>query len=215
MKKIAVVLIVFALLLSITPLVFADDGSGDVTVTGNGYSVVIQDFNVPVTINGSDQTLTYTDFATDWQARDMSGTGDGWHLLIKATDFICQSGACLTAPTTPINRTVLPLIYNVDQHESDQFATLSFQMPDASITWVDGQWNDGTNDLSPDAMGDFENGDYKALTSLDQQFVSTALNEGMGTYDLDPDFQIWVPAEMYAGVYSSTITVTIDSGPTP
>jgi hypothetical protein len=217
MKKLSVLLIVLALLLAITPAVLADDGNGDITVTGNGYSIVIQDFNVPVTLTGGDQTLTYETFATDWVAKDMSGTGEGWHLLIKATDFTCQSGACSTAPTTPIDRTVLPLVYAHDQHASNQFSTLSFKMPDTDIDWVDGQWgveDGGVNDYTPNSMGGFETEAYKSLTTSDQQFVSAALDEGMGTYNLDPDFQVWVPAELYAGVYRSIITVTIASGPT-
>jgi hypothetical protein len=35
----------------------------------------------------------------------------------------------------------------------------------------------------------------------------------MGSYEFDPDFQIYIPAETYAGKYRSTLLVTIASGP--
>jgi hypothetical protein len=216
MKKVTIFLVVFALAFSLVPVAFADDGTGTVTVNGAGYSVNISDFDVTFSLDGGDLSDTFTDFAgesTLWQAIDMSGTGNGWNLVISATDFTCQAGPCSSAPTTPVNRQVLPLLYNYDKHTGGSaMAMLSFKMPDADITWVDGQWNDGTNDLSPDSIVDFEG--YKALTNSEQQFVTAAEDEGMGTYNFDPDFEVWIPAEMYAGTYTTTVTVTIDAGPT-
>jgi len=214
MKKVTIFLVVFALAFSLVPVAFADDGTGTVTVNGAGYSVVIQNFAVTFSLDGGDESDVFTTFPTDWQAIDMSGTGDGWNLVISATDFTCTAGACTGAPTTPVNRQVLPLLYDYDQHTGGSaMAMLSFKMPDADITWVDGQWNDGTNDLSPDSMGDFELAPYKALTNAEQQFVTAIADEGMGTYNMDPDFQVWIPAEMYAGTYTSTVTVSIEAGP--
>jgi hypothetical protein len=44
-------------------------------------------------------------------------------------------------------------------------------------------------------------------------FASAAVNEGMGSYTLNPNFELEVPAYILAGNYSSTITVSAVSGP--
>ena len=51
------------------------------------------------------------------------------------------------------------------------------------------------------------------LANADQEFASAALTEGMGTYNLVPDFQLSIAADAYAGSYSSTVTVTAVAGP--
>lgn len=45
------------------------------------------------------------------------------------------------------------------------------------------------------------------------KFASAAVDTGMGTYTLKPNFTLAIPAETYAGAYTATFTVTINSGP--
>jgi|SRR5665811_662159 len=52
-----------------------------------------------------------------------------------------------------------------------------------------------------------------ALSGTPLKIASTAAGEGDGVYDLGPDFQLTVPAETYAGSYSSTVTVDVNAGP--
>jgi hypothetical protein len=44
-------------------------------------------------------------------------------------------------------------------------------------------------------------------------FLSAPADMGMGSYTLDPDFELEVRAEVYAASYSATVTVAIVSGP--
>lgn len=54
--------------------------------------------------------------------------------------------------------------------------------------------------------------DFTAIGTT-QIFVSASAGEGMGSYSLQPAFQLSLPAETYAGTYHSTLTVTIIAGP--
>ncbi len=54
---------------------------------------------------------------------------------------------------------------------------------------------------------------YAALSTTAQTLLSAAANEGMGTYNFVPDFELDVAAETFAGSYTSTVTVAIISGP--
>jgi len=46
-------------------------------------------------------------------------------------------------------------------------------------------------------------------------FLSAAVDTGMGSYTLNPNFELEVPAETYVGTgtYTSTVTITSVSGP--
>jgi len=54
---------------------------------------------------------------------------------------------------------------------------------------------------------------YTALSTTAQTLLSAAVNEGMGTYNFVPDFELDVAAATFAGIYTSTVTVAIISGP--
>ena len=45
------------------------------------------------------------------------------------------------------------------------------------------------------------------------KFLTAPVDTGMGSYTLDPDLTLEVRSEVYAAAYTSTITVTINSGP--
>ncbi len=45
------------------------------------------------------------------------------------------------------------------------------------------------------------------------KFASAAVDAGMGTYTIKPNFELEVPAETFAGTYTATFTVAIVSGP--
>jgi hypothetical protein len=44
-------------------------------------------------------------------------------------------------------------------------------------------------------------------------FLSAATNEGMGTYDLHPEFRLTTPTGSTAANYTATLTVDIATGP--
>lgn len=45
------------------------------------------------------------------------------------------------------------------------------------------------------------------------KICSAADGEGNGVYDLLPEAQLKIPAETYSGAYSSTLTISINTGP--
>jgi len=54
---------------------------------------------------------------------------------------------------------------------------------------------------------------FAALGGTALKIASAAVGDGNGVYDMTPDFSLTVPAETYAGDYSTTVTVSISAGP--
>jgi hypothetical protein len=231
MKKIAILLVVLGLLLACVPAAFADDSdptTGEITITGTAASVTTSAFVLAGhTLDGTDlgnSNRLLAEFVPggivgggnagkngSWVVTDPRGTGAGYTIDVKATDFTAVSGpgsALLPDPAT------IPLV-GVGNH----FGVPLFQMylPSTGIVWVDGQFSAACNttgacgstdgDLMPTTV-DFSAG-FTALTDLDQSFVLAGPDEGMGTYYLNPQFDLFVPAETYAGRYTSTVTLTL------
>lgn len=229
MKKYAVSLIVVALLFALVPAVFADDQTpeGEVTVQGGTLNNTPQDFDFTVQLDGTDQSDTYTSFPTDWQVIDARGVGAGWHMDISASEFVCDA---LTTPSCDGHN--IPLVLT-DKHNG--LGLFRFQLVNADIYWVDGSYGSCSADpitLCDDALDmdidldvteDVYFGDLMptatgfttitALSDTPTKFMTTAAGEGMGTYRFDPDFDIFIPAETYAGVYISELTVSAITAP--
>lgn len=49
--------------------------------------------------------------------------------------------------------------------------------------------------------------------STTSKFFNAAANTGMGNFTITPSFTVTIPANAYAGTYSSTFTISITSGP--
>lgn len=209
MRKIAVILIVLAALFALVPSVFAD---GTVTVSGGSLGILPQNFIFTgVTLARVDHTINFTDFAAGngvWEVRDPTGTGDGWRVTIQATDFDCLSGAC-----TSDSGHDLPLVMT-DKHNG--VPSFFMRMVTNDVTWVDGQYGTGGTGSSGGSLmpqaSTFTAG-YTALDGTAQRYIFADLDEGMGTYQMDPDFQLFIPAEAYEGQYRSTLTMVISAGP--
>ncbi len=232
MKKIAIIFVVLGLLLACAPAAFADDSdptTGEITITGSVASVATSPFILAGhTLDGTDlgnSNRLLSAFVPggivgggnagkngSWVVTDPRGTGAGYTIDVKATDFTAVSGPGFleTPPTT------IPLV-----GVGDHFGMNLFQMylPSAGIVWVDGQFSEDCNsngggdcgtidgDLMPTTV-DFSAG-FTALTTSDQSFVLADPDEGMGTYYINPQFDLFVPAETYAGRYTSTVTLTL------
>jgi|WetSurMetagenome_2_1015567.scaffolds.fasta_scaffold16721_5 hypothetical protein len=230
MKKIAILLVVLGLLLACVPVAFADDSdptTGEITITGTAATVATSAFILAGhTLDGTDlgnSNQLLVPFAPggivgglnagkngSWVVTDPRGTGAGYTIDVKATDFTAVSGpGSLETPAATI-----PLV-GVGNH----FGVPLFQLylPSTGIVWVDGQFSAACNatgvcgstdgDLMPTTV-DFSAG-FTALTDTDQSFVLADPDEGMGTYYLNPQFDLFVPAETYAGRYTSTVTLTL------
>lgn len=237
MKKLAIILMTLGVLLACVPTVFADDSdptTGEITITGsaahvNTFSFLMAGHNLGHVLNGTDNG-DYLELSSlfvpggiaggphngwnqSWVMTDPRGTGDGYDIDVDATDWIAISGPGYVGPADPANATI-PLIGKDAHYGVDLF---EMRMPEASVVWVDGQYT--TPCSTPGGCGttggnlmpvseDFIGG-WTALTDVHQNFASAVAGEGMGTYQFNPEFRLFVPAETYAGVYHTTVTLTL------
>ncbi len=196
-KRVCILMMVLSLLMVSTSVVFADDSQpGNVVLTGGVLSVLARTFSFNqgpeasansnvITLDGHLQTVHFTEFAADWEVVDPTGTGSGYHVEISATDF---AGGMSTTGS-------IPKVITADR--------FSARIPDVDITLEDPESN--TKPVS-------EATSYAPLDS-DLPFMTAAVNTGMGSYRFDPDFELEIPADTYAGTYVSTVTITITTGP--
>ncbi len=54
---------------------------------------------------------------------------------------------------------------------------------------------------------------FQSLGGTPLKILAAALNEGMGTYDYIPEFQLTIPASAMEGAYSANVSVSVNSGP--
>lgn len=82
-------------------------------------------------------------------------------------------------------------------------SNLEFRLLDENISLVSGDPN----------LPSSTQVNFFALGATPVKFLSASSGTGDGVYDLSPDFRLIVPAETYAGDYSATITISVNSGP--
>jgi hypothetical protein len=187
MKRRSLAIIIAIALLALTAsVVYAEIAT--VTITGGSLSVAGNDITFAgVTLDGTDQATTSAAAANNWSAADARGTGAGWNLTIVATDF--SDGGTRTMD-----------ISSVDNE-------FKIQLLDANVVLIAGN----ANPVSQVA----------ALTTIPEspaaalKFLSAAVDTGMGSYTLNPNFELEIPADTYVGTgtYTSTVTITAVSGP--
>jgi hypothetical protein len=185
-RRTLAIIVAIALLALTATAVYAETAT--VTITGGSLSVTAADITFSgVTLDGSDQTTTSASGANNWSASDARGTGVGWNLTIVATDF--SDGGTRS----------------LDISSADQ--EFKIQLLDTNVAVTAGN----TEPVSQVA----------ALTAIPEspaaalKFLSAAVDTGMGSYTLNPNFELEIPAETYVGTgtYTSTVTITAVSGP--
>jgi hypothetical protein len=177
------IIIAIALLALTASVVYAETAT--VTITGGTLSVAGNDILFAgLTLDGTDQVATSAAGANNWSATDARGSGAGWNLTIVATDF--SDGT-----------------HTIDISSANQ--EFMIQLLDANVAVVAGN----TQPVSQAAT----------LTAIPEspaaalKFLSAAVDTGMGSYTLNPNFALEIPAATYAGTYTSTVTITAVSGP--
>lgn len=158
--------------------------TGTVTVTGGSLSVTPANVTLSgVTLDGTDKTATSASGSNSWSAADARGTGAGWNLTIASTDFTGGT------PTRTIDISAADQEFKIQLLAGNIVVTAGNTDPVSQVT---------------------------SLTSIGDatlKFVSAAVDTGMGTYAINPNFELEVPAETYAETYTATITISAVSGP--
>ncbi len=117
-------------------------------------------------------------------ATDARGTGAGWNLTITSTQFSTGAGGNTLAT-------------NASSIQSVSSACVSGSTctnPTNSVTYP---LTVPAGSTPPTAV----------------RFFNAAANTGMGKFTITPTVQVSVPANTYAGTYTSTVTLAIASGP--
>jgi hypothetical protein len=161
----------------------ADTATATATLTGGSLSETSGTFPA--------QSLTLngtnqTMSVTTWTitATDSTGTGNGWNLTITATQFTTGGTTPHTLPTTASTITGVTAVC----------AAGTCTNPTNSITYP---FTIPAGPTPPTAV----------------KFFNAAVNTGMGQFTITPTVSIAVPANAYAGTFSSTLTLAIVSGP--
>lgn len=183
-KKLTAITAILAVLAVSAVAVYAETAS--VTVSAGSLSVTPADVTLSgVTLDGTDQLSTSASGSNNWSATDSRGTGAGWNLTIDSTDF--SDGGSNT----------------MDISSADQ--EFKIQLLDANITVTEGNTKPTSQVTSLTAIPE--------APAAALKFVSAAVDEGMGTYAINPNFELEVPAETVAAAYTATITISAVSGP--
>jgi hypothetical protein len=158
-----------------------------VTVSsGSGLTLTTAPINLGgVTLDGTNQTAVSLSPSNTWSLVDSRGTGEGYNVTIEATDFSDGLGNVMNISST--------------------FRQFKVQLTDANILQLAGGVKPTTSVPQLAAIPESGNPPLKIL--------SANVGEGQGSYELHPNFTLDVPANTVAGTYTSTVTVTIATGP--
>jgi len=166
----------------------ATSASPTVTGTVSGGALSVATSAAPTfsaNLATGDQTPTYTLPLT---ATDTTGTGAGWNLTITSTQFT-------TGGATP--------------HTLATNASTVTSTPPLTVACVA-----GTTCTNPTNAVTYPLGVPAGATAPTAvKMFNAAANTGLGAFTVTPTVGVFVPASTFAGSYSSTLTVSIVSGP--
>jgi len=141
---------------------------------------------VNATLAGSSQTAT---FSVPITVNDNTGSGTGWGLDITASSFTC--GSCANALGTPTTRTLVAGLKIASE-------------PTPTCT--------GSSCVNPTDPVSYAS-HFVVPTGTAQEFYGAQMDTGMGNFTLTSTFTVTFPPTSFAGSYSSTMTISITSGP--
>lgn len=173
--------VTLALTLGMPAAASADTTTSSGTVTGGSLSLSAPgaaNWAGGVTLNGTDQVASVS---VPLSVNDPRGTGAGWNLTIKGTQFENEDGKTLPADGS--------------------------SLMGATSACVGGTCTSPDNTATAYAI------DVPVGASPSAKFFSAAADSGMGNFTITPAVDVSVPANSYAGTYSSTLTLAATSGP--
>jgi len=153
-------------------------------VTGGTLSLTLPStMSWSLTLNGYNQTATTSSTVV---VDDSTGTGDGWQLTAAASSFTATSSS---GTTTTLSGESLSVAQPTAACASGTTCTLPDDTVSYPVTLPIG------SNVTPTVI------------------ASAALDTGMGEIDLPFTWSLAVPADALAGSYTSTITVSVSTGP--
>jgi len=179
---------------SLSQTVGADGGS----IGSPAWSVTLGGTNG----GGGNQTAAYVQNINP--SNDL-GTGQAWTDTVSATSYVGVSGAA-QAHAFKFGASGDSSITGA----TDETSTLGA----APITSVTGgsSGNDSFLGTAASATTVIPQGSGTGLTAA--SFLNADTGQGMGDFTLAPIVTVVVPADAYAGTYESTVTYTVQTGPT-
>ncbi len=178
-----------------------------------------------VTLNGFDQwTSGNMDAGADINVVDATGSGAGWNFGIDATQFLYQKSTTTGSTTSCAapglaaeaggTYACLPVTtYYTDDNTSTPVTTQSNPSGAApSFSCASGSTCTTPTNSDSGYPIDVASGSQSSATPV--SVFNAAANTGMGSILVSGDY-LWqeVPANSYAGTYSSTVTLALASGP--
>jgi hypothetical protein len=165
-----------------------------------GGAALADTANVTATVSGgslSESTSATPSFSVTLNGSDQTGnytlpitvteargSGAGWNLTITSTQFSTGGGS----PNT--------------------LSTSASSIASVSSSCTGGTCTNATNGLTYPVAVPAGSGPPTAV-----KFFNAAANTGMGKFTITPSVNVAVPANSYAGSYSSTVTLAIATGP--
>lgn len=187
LKRFAIALCLsFLLLLIFTPNISSIAFADSTTGTATVNAGTLTEANA--TVPAPSATLNGTDQTVNYTLAitviDATGSGSGWNLTITSTTFT-TSAPVHTLATSASSLTGVTAVC---------FASTTCTDPTNAITYP----------VAVPAGG-------SAPTAV--KFFNAAANSGMGKFTITPTINISLPANTYAGTYTSTITLAVVNGP--
>lgn len=176
-------MLITVLTLSSSAVTFADSTTGTLSVNGGTLT------EVNATTPAPSATLNGTDQTVTYSlvitATDATGSGNGWNLTITSTQFSTGGGTPKTLSNTASIITGVTIVC-------------------VSGSTCTNPTNNVTYPLTVPAGS-------TAPTAV--EFYNASTNSGMGKFTVTPTVSITIPANTFAGTYTSTITLAAVSGP--
>jgi hypothetical protein len=156
---------------------------------------------------GVDQQVVQTGAAPSFYVSDQTGSGNGWNVTIVSSPLISNDVANVATPyTVPANWSMFLNADNSAEATASQLVPALFGAPadTANYTMPSG-------DLA--ALPLQIPGINAASNVIPAVVTTAAVKTGLG--DFVVPFDMWqnIPANAYAGTYSSVVTWTVASGP--
>lgn len=174
-----------------SPLTCSVPVTGTLTLTGGNLTLTAPStFTWSAALTGSLQ-YAVDGTNTTYTVNDATGSGNGWNVTAAATVFVC-SGGCAGAGN---------LVLTTNGSTTSQSASTPL------VTCTAGTGTKCTGSTEPTYP--------VALTTSAQTILEAAAGAGgMGSNVVSPvGWWVTIPAATYAGIYTTTVTLAVNSGP--